>query len=187
VSVVPSVLFSVMLLLDPSEVVDRESAAAISEDADRVELQGEQPEEKREKTAVITSRTSDYDRESGVVLFEGHVVVEYDTDYVMCADRIFAFLTASNQLSRVVAVGNVAITNELRVGTAPMATFRRRKSEIEMFGDKTGAKARLVDGGEGNSAVEGTRIRFWLDTERVEVEDSVIQSEHQEGNGGLMP
>lgn len=176
---------AVMLLLDPSEVVDAEAAAAISEDADRVHQMAADAK-KSGKTAVITGQTSDFDRQAGVVMFEGGVQVVYDTDYTLCADRVFAFMSGSNQLGRVVAVGHVAITNDTRVCTAPMATYRRNRSEIELFGDRQGTLARLVENGDDRSALEGTRIRFWLDSERVEIEGSSIQVEQQKGNGGAL-
>ena len=169
-----SSLLGVMLLLDPNEVIDETAAAVVSEDADRVEIRGRREEV---KSANIRSRTSDFDRKEGVVMFEGDVVVTYSKDYTMCADRLFMFLSKSNELSRVVAIGHVAITNETRNGTCAMATYRRRKGEIEMFGDGKGTLARLVENGDDASEVEGGRIRFWLDAEQVEVEDSRLTTE----------
>ena len=126
----------------------------------------------------IRSATSDFDRRAGVVLFDGSTVVEYGDEYTLCADRVFAFLTASNRLSRVVASGNVVVSNGLRVGTCALATYRRAKGEIEMFGERGGAKARLVERGERTGEIDGDRIRFWLAAEEVEVSNSRISAEH---------
>lgn len=168
-------LFAVMLLLEPEGAVNAEMAAAISADADRLEtVMRSEPE--AAKTAVIRSRSSEFDRQDGVVMFEGNVSVTYSDDYSMCADRLFMFLVGSNEVSRVVAVGNVTITNDTRVGTCAFATYRRRKSEIEMFGQGEDL-ARLADSGEGAGSLQGSRIRFWLDSEQVEVEDSSISLE----------
>ena len=175
-----SAILAVMLLTEPDEVIDAAAAAAISEDANRVELAGQK--EAAIKSARITSRSADLDRKEGVVMFEGDVVVRYSNDCTMCADRLYMFLAGSNELSRVVALGSVSITNDTRTGTCAMATFRRKRSEIEMFGDGTNVVARLVERGEDATALEGTRIRFWLDTEQVEVEDSRISTE-QKGGG----
>ena len=176
-----SAILAVMLLTEPDEVIDAAAAAAISEDANRVELAG-QKEATEIKSARITSRSADLDRKEGVVMFEGDVVVRYSNDCTMCADRLYMFLAGSNELSRVVALGNVSITNDTRTGTCAMATFRRKRSEIEMFGDGTNAVARLVERGEDAAALEGTRIKFWLDSEQIEVEDSRISTE-QKGGG----
>lgn len=171
-------LFAVMLLTDPSEVIDAAAAAAVSEDADRVELADRKSREEV-KSARITSRSSDFDRQAGVVMFEGDVVVRYSSDYTMCADRLYMFLSGSNELSRVVAIGAVSITNETRVGTCAMAVYRRKRGEIEMYGDGKGAQARLADGGEEASELEGSRIRFWLDSEQVEVEGARLGVEQK--------
>ena len=167
-------ILAVMLLTDPTEVIDAAAAAAVSEDADRVEIPGEK---KVVKNARIRSRTADFDRKAGVVMFEGDVDVRYSDDYSMNADQLFMFLAGSNELSRVVAVGNVVISNDTRVGTCAMATFRRRKSEIEMFWDGKSVPAKLVERGEDASELEGARIKFWLDSEQVKVENSKIRVE----------
>lgn len=180
-------LLGVMLLLDPHEVIDAEAAAAVSEDADRVPLAtGAVRRREGRRSARIRSESSDFDREAGVILFEGGVVVEYEGDYTLCADRVFAFLAASNRLSRVVATGSVVISNETRVGTCALATYRKAKGEIEMFGERGGSRARLVERGERDSEVEGDRIRFWLDSEQVEVSNAALSAEH-DGKKGVIP
>lgn len=132
-------------------------------------------------SARITSRTSDFDMKAGVVMFEGDVCVRYSEDFVMCADRLYIFLAGTNELSRVVAVGAVSITNENRVGTCAMATYRRQRGEIEMFGEGKKSLARLSDGRGGARSLEGLRIRFWLGSEQAEVEKPRITAD---GNGG---
>ena len=179
-TLLPTIL-AVMLLTEPDEVIDAAAAAAISEDANRVEIAGQKEDANEIKSARITSRTADLDRAAGVVMFEGDVVVRYSNDCTMCADRLFMFVAGTNELSRVVALGNVSITNDTRTGTCAMATFRRKRSEIEMFGDGNATFARLVERGDDAGALEGTRIRFWLDTEQVEVENSRISSEQKGG------
>ena len=129
----------------------------------------------------IRSDSADYDRVSGMAMFEGHVFVEHAGEYTMNADRIYAVMTSSNEIGRVVAVGGVTITNAARVGSCAMATFRRAKREIEMFGKAGGAPARLVDGGDRPSELEGDRIKFWLDAEQVEVENSRITTSEKGG------
>ena len=130
----------------------------------------------------IRSDSADYDRNAGVAVFEGHVRIEHAGEYTMNADRLYALISASNELGRVVAMGNVTITNNARVGTCEIATYRRAKREIEMQGDGRGSRARLVDGGEHPGELDGSRIRFWLDAEQVEVEDVRITTG---GKGGL--
>lgn len=173
-------LLAVMFLLDPTERIDAEAAAAVSEDANQVELPGKGATDEGVKRARIRSKTSDIDRQSGVVLFEGDVFVEYANDYSMHADQIYVFFVGTNELSRIVAIGNVALTNDTRVGECALATYRRKKGEIEMFGDDSGKLARLNESEDGSSELEGTRIRFWIDSEQVEVENSRISVEDSE-------
>lgn len=175
-------LFSVMLLIDPGEQVDVAASEEISRDAERVQLaakpgrKGAAVERREIKEAHITSRSCDYDRYEGVVMFEGNVVVRYDRDYSMCSDRLYMLMKGSNAVSRVVALGNVSITNDSRVGTCAMAVYRRARGEIEMFADaKNGVRARLRDTAGEQSEVSGARIRFWLDSEQVEIGDSDIR------------
>ena len=132
-------------------------------------------------SARVTSRTSDFDGKEGVVMFEGDVCVRYSDEFAMCADRLYMFLAGTNEVSRVVAVGAVSITNEDRVGTCAMATYRRQKGEIEMFGDGKENFACLSERGGGAATLEGTRIRFWLDSEQAEVENSRITARGLEG------
>ena len=180
-----SAILAVMLLTEPDEVIDAAAAAAISEDANRVELAGQKEAAAKIESARITSRSADLDRKEGVVMFEGDVVVRYSNDCMMCADRLYMFLSGSNELSRVVALGNVSITNDTRTGTCTMATFRRKRSEIEMFGDGKTVLAHLAERGEDASELDGARIKFWLDSEQVEVDDSRIGVEARRGAKAL--
>jgi len=178
-----SSLLAVMLLTDPSDVVDATAAAALSEDADRVEIVGQKKESP--KSARITSRKSDFDKKEGVLMFEGDVFVRYSDDSTMSADRLFMFLSSSNELARVVALGNVVISNETRTGICALATYRRKKGEIEMFGDGKGSLAHLVERGQDASELEGTRIKFWMDAEQVEVDNSQIGVRNSGGAKGI--
>ena len=126
------------------------------------------------RTVKVTSDRSSYLRKEGVLAFEGNVAVE-DVEFKMNADIVNLFLDGTNDLKRVVAVGNVAVTNGLRSGTCAKATYNRALSRIVMYGDeKAGIVARLNDNGKNKSQVEGRKITFWVDTEQVEVDGSVI-------------
>lgn len=129
----------------------------------------------------ICSDSADYDRASGVAMFDGRVAVRHADVYTMNADSLYAVMAASNEIGRVVAASNVAITNATRVGTCAMARYSRARREMEMLGDGSGRRARLVDSGEHKGEVEGDRIRFWLDTEQVEVENTRMTVGIKEG------
>lgn len=124
----------------------------------------------------ISSRRCDIDRDKGIAFYEGDVFVEYLPSATLSSDRLFAFFK-SNELVRVVALGNVAVTNESRFGACDRASFARLESEIEMYGEEGpgGAKAHLVE--PGSNEVIGSRIKFWIDGEQVEVTDAELTVE----------
>ena len=174
------ILLGVMLLSGPDEEsVDRGLAARIAAEADSG-MRAAKPAGGKDKGARITSVRSDFDREEGVVMFDGNVCVEYAADYVMHADRLFVFMGGSNELSRIVALGGVVITNDTRTGSCAMAKFWKRTSEIEMYGDGKDVAARFSDANGGND-LQGSMIRFWLDSEQVDVENPQI---HVDGKSG---
>lgn len=126
------------------------------------------------------SQTSDFDGKSGVMLFEGDVVVTSATNMTLCADQLFMFLSGTNELSRVVAVGSVSVTNDLRCGACATAVYRRAKDELELFGDEQ-KPALLRECGASARSLEGRVIRFWLGSEQVEVEQARIVSDTKGG------
>ena len=129
----------------------------------------------------VLSRRCDFDREKGIAFFEGAVRVDYQPDYSMNADRLFVYFKGTNELDRIEAERNVAVTNQLRAGQCARAVFRRATGEIEMFGDGANSRARLID--VGSSEATGRTIKFWIDRECVEIEDSEILV--NKGKGGL--
>jgi len=125
------------------------------------------------RSVKITSDRTDYDRKQGVIMFDRNVFVD-DAEYQMHADQLYVFLDGTNDLKRIVAIGNVAITNDLRAGTCAKATYTKATQKIVMYGDGDGTVARLADTGKRKSEVEGRKITFWIDSEQVEVEGSTI-------------
>lgn len=131
----------------------------------------ELPEEAR--SVRITSERTDYDRREGVIMFDKNVFVD-DAEYQMHADQLYVFLDGTNELKRIVAMGNVTITNDTRVGSCAKAAYTKKVGKIVMFGDGDSVMARLADTGKRKSEVEGRKITFWIDSEQVEVEGSTV-------------
>lgn len=125
------------------------------------------------RSVKITSERTDYDRKEGVIMFDRNVCVD-DVEYQMHANQLYVFLDGTNDLKRIVAIGNVAITNETRVGTCAKAAYTKSTSKIVMYGDGESVMARLEDNGKNRSSVEGRKITFWIDSEQVEVEGSTV-------------
>lgn len=126
----------------------------------------------------VVSRRCDMDRKSGVVLFEGEARVDYRPGYTLCADRVYALFSGTNELDRLIADGNVSVTNGVRVGVCDKAVFWRKRGEIEMTGWPDGRMARLSD--ETANALAGRTMRFWLKTEQVEVSGAEL-TVHKDG------
>lgn len=126
------------------------------------------------RNVTVTSDRSTYLRKEGVLVFDGNVFVD-DIEFKMHADEVTLFLGGTNELKRIVAIGNVAVTNELRSGTCAKATYNKALSRVVLYGDEEkGITAKLNDNGKRKSQVEGRKITFWIDTEQVEVDGSVI-------------
>ena len=144
------------------------------------------------RSVKITSARTDFDRKEGVIMFDRDVFVD-DAEYQMHADQLYVFLDTnsldrvnrttidkggrqgSDMLKRIVAIGNVSITNDTRVGTCAKAVYTKATSKIVMYGDAEKKQvAALTDNGKRKSQVEGKRITFWIDTEQVEVEGSTV-------------
>ena len=119
------------------------------------------------KPAVITADRTDYDRKEGVILFDRNVYVN-DEQYQMHADRLWVFLDGTNDLKRIVALGNVSITNDEKSAACAKAVYNRAEQRITMFGDSTTeGMAWLRDAGTkagDGSEIQGERITYWLDT-----------------------
>ena len=65
------------------------------------------------RPARITSATTYYDRKEGIVFFNKNVHVD-DEQYQLHADKAYVFLSGTNDVRRIVAIGNVAMTNDTK-------------------------------------------------------------------------
>ena len=128
------------------------------------------------RAAVITADRTDYDRKEGVILFDRSVYVD-DEQYQMHADRLFVFLDGTNDMKRLVALGNVALTNEDKTAWCQKAVYTKAASQIVLYGDEQNpAWLRDAGGKKGDeSEVSGLRITYWIDSGLATVEKSVIK------------
>lgn len=120
------------------------------------------------KPARITSATTYYDRKEGVAIFTGNVYVD-DERYQLHADKAYVFMNGTNELERIVAIGNVAMTNENKRAYGTKASYYRSRGMVVLHsGEGRPAEVREVNS-EGDRIVRGGKIRFWIDSEQVEV------------------
>ena len=132
------------------------------------------PKEAKQLTgrpAKITSDSTIYNRKEGIASFVGHVHVD-DEQYQMHADRVYLFLEGTNELKRIVAIGNVAMTNEARRAYGAKATYSKKNGLVVLHsGDGITAEVR-DESKEQPQIVRGKRIRFWVGSEQVEVDEA---------------
>jgi len=125
------------------------------------------------RSARITSASTYYDRQEGVAIFTGDVHVR-DDRYQLHADKAYVFVNGTNELERIVAVGNVALTNENKRAYGNRASYYRTRGMVVLHaGEGRSAEVREV-GEDGDRVVRGRKIRFWLDSEQVEVIEADI-------------
>ena len=165
-------------LLSASEAVPNE--AVLSETASTNEVAASS------QPVLITADSTYYDRKEGYAIFKGHVAV-HDADYQLHADRAYVFMqAASNTLSRIAAIGSVAITNGTKRAYGSQATYHRDEGLVVLHGAE-GADARVLDETPaGARVVQGRKIRFWIDREQVEVLDATLSSPKPEGSLKLL-
>lgn len=131
--------------------------------------------DKIENPARITSDTTYYDRKEGIAVFKGHVHVD-DAEYQMHADRAYVYMSGTNNLSRIAAIGSVALTNGTRRAYGDRVTYHREKGLVILTGkeDAPAIVAEVLP--EGDRTVKGKKIRFWINQEQVEVVEADISA-----------
>ena len=128
------------------------------------------------RDSIITAERTDYDRKNGVILFDRNVHVD-DEQFQMYSDRLWVFLKGTNELSRIVAIGNVSLTNGTKSAFCARATYSKETARVVMFAESKEKPARLSDNsGKGEMVVRGRKITFYIDDDRVAVEDPVVSA-----------
>jgi hypothetical protein len=95
----------------------------------------------------------------------------------MYSDRLWVFLKGTNELSRIVAIGNVSLTNGTKSAFCARATYSKETARVVMFAESKEKPARLSDNsGKGEMVVRGRKITFYIDDDRVAVEDPVVSA-----------
>lgn len=145
--------------------------------------QTESKAKKSKRPAKISSRSTYYDRKEGIGVFTGKVHVD-DEEYQMHADKVYLFMKGTNELDRIVAVGNVAMTNDTKRAYGAKVSYYRNPGLVVLYsGDGIVAEVRDT-AKSGDQIVRGKKIRFWTDSEQVEVLDAEITAP-TEGSAGV--
>lgn len=124
-------------------------------------------------TARVTADKAYYDHGEGYAYFCGRVFVD-DAEYQLHADRAYVFMDGTNELKRIVALGNVAVTNDTKRAYGGKASYYRKSGMVVLEASED-APAEVRDEAQtAAQVVRGKKIRFWTKTQQVEVQDAWI-------------
>ncbi len=112
---------------------------------------------------VITSDQLEFDYQSFVALFDGHVVVK-DPEFTLKTDRMLVTFENSNDVKRVDCIGNVDMTSGDIHAVCGRAVYTRENALVVMSDEPVVSKG-------PDQRVAGQLINIWLDDERVEVKN----------------
>lgn len=125
--------------------------------------------------AHITSASTFYDRKEGYAYFRGNVHVD-DKEYQLHADKAFVFFDGTNALKRIVAMGHVAMTNDTKRAYGDKASYYRGPGMV-VLSSGNGIDAEVCDETpKGVNRVTGEKIRFWTNSQQVEVLKATISA-----------
>ncbi len=154
-----------------------EKALAIEKER-REHLERVVPKNLQPKTgrpAKITSANTFYDRKEGVAMFDRQVHVD-DESYQLWADKAYVFMSGTNDVRRIVAIGNVAITNEARRAYGTKASYYKEGGMVVLYGDSDRPAEVRDESKADDQIVKGSKIKFWIDSEQVQVIDANIEA-----------
>lgn len=127
------------------------------------------------RQARITSASTYYDRKEGIIVFDKDVHVD-DSQYQLHADRAYVFMNGTNDVRRIVAIGNVALTNETRRAYGAKVSYYKDGGMVVLYGDGDTAAEIRDESKEQDQVVKGRKIKFWIDSEQVEVMEADISA-----------
>ena len=171
--------------LAAAEAVAVTNASAATAAPNAAKAKAQKPK-KASRPARITAATTYYDRKEGVAILTGNVYVN-DDEYQLHADKAFVFMNGTNDLERIVAVGNVAMTNENKRAYGAKVSYYRNRGMVVLHSDENRAAEVREVKPDGDQIVRGRKIRFWIDSEQVEVLEAVIDASTSLGGAKLNP
>ena len=117
---------------------------------------------KQTKPIDITSSQLEANLKSHIVIFKGNVVAKQG-DVVLYCDTLTAYYDAKDKdITMIVATGDVKITKKDMIATGDEAVFDNVKKLLTLTGSPRIWQAKNI--------IEGTKIVFYLGTDRIFVE-----------------
>lgn len=136
------------------------------------------------KNLRLTGDRAAYSRNDGIVMFSGSVFLKESDKAIKC-NKAYAFLEGTNDVRRVVAMGNVRFNDLSRKGGCPRADYDRRNERLTMHSDMKNM-AFIEENGANKWRLEGRKITFWPKSEQVEVDNAVIYADTSASKGGAL-
>ena len=127
------------------------------------------------RDAKITSSSVYYDRKEGFAYFNGNVFVD-DPQYKIHADRAYVFMSDTNDVRRIVALGHVAMTNGTKRAYGSKVSFYRNPGKVILSADDGAAAEVRDEEGGADRVVRGKKIVFWTNSRQVEVVEAEISA-----------
>jgi len=127
------------------------------------------------RPAKITSASTYYDRKEGFAVFTGKVHVD-DVQYQLHANKAYVFFDGTNQLHRIVAIGGVAITNDTKRAYGGKASYYKKTGMVVLYAGQNGIAEVRDESKVEDQIVKGSKIKFWVNSEQVEVLDARISA-----------
>lgn len=129
----------------------------------------------QKRQAKVTAANTYYDRKEGVAVFTGRVFVD-DEEYQLHADKAYVFMDTTEGLDRIVATGNVAMTNGTKRAYGAKVSYHRKNGMVVLYsGDGITAEVRDEEK-KDHQSVKGSKIKFWINSEQVEVINAEISA-----------
>ena len=128
---------------------------------------------KIENPARITADRTFYDHIQNLVVFSGNVKVEDDETVIHAAKAVLA-MNETNSINRVVALGGVALTNGTRRAYGEKLSYRSSSNLAILYAPSNGVAKVIDENPEGEDVVQGRKLRFWTDSQQVEVVDAEL-------------
>jgi lipopolysaccharide export system protein LptA len=121
----------------------------------------------------ITSETLTSDNKAHTALFEKNVVAK-TTDLTIHSDKMLVYYKEDGgTVTKIEATGNVKVFRESRIITSKSATYYSDEEKVIFTGEP-----RAMD---GDNVVSGTKITYFMDSDRFHVENSKVILKSKKG------
>ena len=125
------------------------------------------------KTTITSDRLS-FDYQRMTAEFENNVVV-IDANMRLKADKLNVIFDNDSNMKQAIAIGDVHLWQQDKVGTCQKAIFIAKTGEIMLVGD-----AQIK---RGNDLVRGDKITFWINEDRMVCEPGNLVLTPTKGSG----